>query len=902
MSSRARELQASGGASGSAPQPSAPDRKVRQCTVDVRLQQLEDESIASQIQRDNLQSKLTDCQSHCSTLIDKIERLTRDLDTQKSLTRKYKSEARKCDTRQALREAQELVKQKEAELEEAWNQCTITERELRRMDAQRKRALEEMAGELEKTKHEAQHQQQLGEKRKAEMRAEINRLEQENQELKIAARASQGFSGVTRDTQSRDATRKQNTRMRASLTKFLEDELQGGAAGGLAKAMMTSFFIENPLMLQEIVTDLEIFEHAERETVRAIEEQWSMDICAAMFVHGELTFAAYQALINIMSKTYNLEKDEFEPICLPYGTEMPKFKSKNRLHVHLLEIAQEFGIKPMANGQAASVDVRKVLDSRLRAIKRRHDMYELPMPAHVKVQLAADAATWRKRPSNPLMKNFTTFVVKVMMDIPRGSADGPADDLGARVAARTGDAINSMHNNRLALLYAGKESHSLLQQFFSTAHPNVPSILSQLGELSRDGITIDGHHISIMWKGGGDLKFQSEQLGLNGHASNHPCTHCECKKEHLHLSKDDLAARHGITHRTIHGARMMQHKYGEEWGLLEPYSCPGCGRHISAEQQHLPETEVQKKNWPRLHKGHYYDKLPILPLDFWDFIPDLLHALLRAVANMFFVTVSMNIRDEGRAKELCQIIQEELQVATDPVFNQGTRDSTVKKLQSLNGEESWRILRDISKILLQLFPEESTPYQRCKAVWDGWTDLYAVLLIDDIPEASWETLAAIIDSKAQVWHQAFLQVTGPQDVTPFMHEVVVHFGDFVRLVGPLTPFSSEGVEAKHQPIKRLGKHRTNRRGVGAAATSASNTDIMQTMRRDCASEHIKQLVPKGKGEKKKKGTDGQDPLCRTLKRLQLPVLVQLGQLEASEAAAQLEQLDNEEREQELEGM
>ena len=112
-----------------------------------------------------------------------------------------------------------------------------------------------------------------------------------------------------------------------------------------------------------------------------------------------------------------------------------------------------------------------------------------------------------------------------------------------------------------------------------------------------------------------------------------------------------------------------------------------------------------------------------------------------------------------------------------------------------------------------------------------------------------------------------------------MHEIVVHFGDFIRLVGPLVPYSSEGVEARHQPIKRTGRNHTNNRGFTASKTGKDNTDIMQTVRRDCLREAVRENHPAGKGSKKKSNKDGMDSLSRRIHELQHPVLLQLGLLE-----------------------
>ena len=127
-----------------------------------------------------------------------------------------------------------------------------------------------------------------------------------------------------------------------------------------------------------------------------------------------------------------------------------------------------------------------------------------------------------------------------------------------------------------------------------------------------------------------------------------------------------------------------------------------------------------------------------------------------------------------------------------------------------------------------------------------------------------------------MWHRAFLLVTDAADLTPFMHEIVCHFGDFIAAHGPMGPFSSEGVEARHQPVKRIGKFRTNRRGAGSGKTSEDNTDIVQTMRRNRVSEYIQGMVPKGKAAKKRGNTDLSDRLSRSIRRNQLPTLREVG--------------------------
>ena len=170
------------------------------------------------------------------------------------------------------------------------------------------------------------------------MQAQICQLQSETAGLRIAGSRLGTFKPPADGAhQHADDLRRCNARLSASL-HFYMGNLPGGEDGQLAKSMLVAFFVERPTLLHHLLAELDVHTRLEMETVEAIQERWTFDICAAMFVHGELTYAGYQALINIMSRTYCVEVDTSEPISLPHGPTMPRLKSKYKLHHHLLEI------------------------------------------------------------------------------------------------------------------------------------------------------------------------------------------------------------------------------------------------------------------------------------------------------------------------------------------------------------------------------------------------------------------------------------------------------------------------------------------------------------------------------------------------------------------------------------
>mmetsp|Transcript_33216 Transcript_33216/g.83732 ORF Transcript_33216/g.83732 Transcript_33216/m.83732 type:complete len:132 (-) Transcript_33216:978-1373(-) len=67
------------------------------------------------------------------------------------------------------------------------------------------------------------------------------------------------------------------------------------------------------------------------------------------------------------------------------------------------------------------------------------------------VQYSMDSAGWHKQPSNKLCRNFTSGLVKPLMNrLPKAQS---AARTGAAHRPKVGDAMNSPHNNKLAWLY-----------------------------------------------------------------------------------------------------------------------------------------------------------------------------------------------------------------------------------------------------------------------------------------------------------------------------------------------------------------------------------------------------------------------------------------------------------------
>ena len=373
------------------------DAEVRSCTINNRLESMEERALADEIKRDYLQKKLNETYELEARSRKEVQELTDQLAKAKAEIQRHRwtilhnnnrhlhqqeLDKQKADYEQQLAQLRQELAASEDDARNAWDTVTAQERDRRRMAV-------EMQQAVKAAEKSAAHHQQLHDL----LHSNMQTLKKEHQSLVKSLNASAAANRKTARgnvdeepaQKSRDAVRKHNDRLKGRLNEFLDSTLaDGGAHGELAKAMMVTFFADNKDLLEHILTELQWYEEAERSTVEAIEERWTLDICTAIFIHGDLTFAGYQALINIMSKAYDFSDDTFKAISLPHGTEMPKLQSKNKLHMHLKEIAELFDMKPLEQGQGVSVNIHTLLSARLQ-LMRNLASEKHPLPGHVKV-------------------------------------------------------------------------------------------------------------------------------------------------------------------------------------------------------------------------------------------------------------------------------------------------------------------------------------------------------------------------------------------------------------------------------------------------------------------------------------------------------------------------------------
>eukprot|EP00873_Tetraselmis_striata_P037237 jgi/Tetstr1/457501/TSEL_044082.t1 len=160
---------------------------------------------------------------------------------------------------------------------------------------------------------------------------------------------------------------------------------------------------------------------------------------------------------------------------------------------------------------------------------------------------------------------------------------------------------------------------------------------------------------------GGDMAWQSGIYGHAGAASTFFCFVCDMLKHYMHLTQSDYE-RKGMSMPMIKSAQyaaMLAHAMGQEYGLTEPYPCPGCGETVHFHGDLPPaDTPAARQNYQHAHFGQRHMCPPgFMMIEPEDMICDTMHAGIQICPHVVWHTVHKRCKTKEEAEAIMDAMQ-----------------------------------------------------------------------------------------------------------------------------------------------------------------------------------------------------------------------------------------------------
>ena len=319
-----------------------------------------------------------------------------------------------------------------------------------------------------------------------------------------------------------------------------------------------------------------------------------------------------------------------------------------------------------------------------------------------------------------------------------------------------GDIAKSANGYHLLCLLKEDESYDSLAQ-------GLKNIIEEVSTVARHGLKVDECSYSVRFYLGGDWKFLAMVCGLDSANSKYSCIWCTCPKEERYNTAKEWSIQD-----TEKGARSI-------------------ASIISASK--LPARSPRKFNCSRspLFKDVPIDRVII----------DNLHLFLRVADNLINLLILELRRMDGIVKCTHLDKTKATNVAKYESFVRDTckipfkfyvsEESHTLKWRDFSGIEKYKFFKHVD--LPSLFPE-LPQVKTVQEIWMKFLSLNECIKSEDLSSAQISCLA----EDAKQWLHLFLQVYQTKHVTPYMHALVSHLPEFLRIHGTVNPFTQQGIE------------------------------------------------------------------------------------------------------------
>ncbi len=141
-----------------------------------------------------------------------------------------------------------------------------------------------------------------------------------------------------------------------------------------------------------------------------------------------------------------------------------------------------------------------------------------------------------------------------------------------------------------------------------------------------------------------------------------------------------------------------------------------------------------------------------------------------------------------------------------------SQTSKALKCRSLTGPEKLRVMSSIKiKNLLPNIPDDTT--EGIQDLWDKLFELNSIFSKRK-EDLSTEDITSF-GMKARSWCQDFVRYYHIANVTPYIHAMMNHVPEFLKIHGSILPFTQQGLEKYNDITTKMYFRSTNHKGVQA---------------------------------------------------------------------------------------
>ena len=254
-------------------------------------------------------------------------------------------------------------------------------------------------------------------------------------------------------------------------------------------------------------------------------------------------------------------------------------------------------------------------------------------------------------------------------------------------------------------------------------------------------------------------------------------------------------------------------------------------------------------SWLEAHFGIIYGHHPLINIAVRRWILCLLHMNLRIVGGMFNKLVGYQIGkygdEEAQQKAIAAKLSEGAVWIREAQLEKKSKNlnAAFKKDISFVGCDAVSIVGLSEELMEIVCPAAARSkdaalqnfYDGAMECWNLWEELWRVLnnAIDSTDATARGARADEVQKLADAWLDAWVDVVGNTQGL-YIHLLHAHLADWVRELGDLRPYQSQGLEHCHSVRKLIAKMLTNRQKYG----KRSRTE--QTLRFLLTAQHVRQ--------------------------------------------------------------